>query len=87
MILDRPAGEEKIECVTGVWGWSGWVSIVLVPFALWAPVVALLVLVFRRGPSVAAYEEEPVVEVQPVREPQRERSALGWFPPVAPHHH
>ena len=84
MSLDPGARWGTIECVTG------WIFIVLVPVALWALLVTFLVIVFRSGPAVEM--EEPVLEVQPVRdlepvrEPSRERSALGWLPPVAPHH-
>src|SRR5947209_14599865 len=82
--LDPGARWGTIECVTG------WIFVVLVPVALWALLVTFLVIVFRSGPAVEM--EEPVLEVQPVRdlepvrEPSRERSALGWLPPVAPHH-
>jgi hypothetical protein len=72
--------------VTGVWGSSGWLVFLLIPLAFWVFLLALLVLVFRSGPPVEAETEAEVPAVQPVRAPARERSALGWLPPVAPHH-
>jgi len=86
LTLDRDGSQGTIGCVTG------WIFIALAPVALWAFLVTFLVIVFRSGPPLEV--EEPVREVapardsvrEPAREPVRERSALGWLPPVAPHH-
>ena len=75
-------------------GWAGWIAIVLLPLSLWAMLIAFLVIVFRSTApiEIAAEAEAPVVKPvrervrEPVLEPVRERSALGWLPPVAPHH-
>jgi len=67
--------------MSGAWGWSGWIAIVLLPFSFWALIVTFLVVLFRSELPVEVEEEAPVVE------PARERSGLAWRPPVPQHHH
>ena len=86
LALDQGKRRGTIECVTGVWGFSGWLVFLVIPLAFWTFLVALLVLVFRSGPSVEAEAEAEVPVIEPVRALARDRSALGWLPPVAPHH-
>jgi hypothetical protein len=74
--------------MSGAWGWSGWIAIVLLPFSFWALIVAFVIVLFRSDvPLEAGVEVEAEVEERtPVTQPSRERSGLGWLPPVAPHH-
>ena len=65
------------------------VGIVALPVGLWALMIAFVVVVFAHGESRDQGEtvevDAPVAE--PARQPLRERSGLGWMPPVASHHH
>jgi hypothetical protein len=66
------------------WGWGGWVVVVLLPLSFWALLAFLVVLVFHRGPTEKV---EVVARLEkPVAEPVLQGSALGWLPPVVPHH-
>jgi ABC-type uncharacterized transport system permease subunit len=69
--------------MSGAGGWSGWIAIALLPFSFWALIVAFLVVLFRSEVPLEAESEEEVTVVQP----SRERSSLGWLPPVPQHHH
>ena len=65
-----------------MWGWGGWFVVMLLPLSFWALIVSFLVILFR---SEAPLDVEDEIEV-PVVQPARERSNLGWMPPVASHH-
>ena len=67
-----------------MWGTAGWFLVALIPIAFWVAIVGLLVVVL--GGHVPAELEEPAVETEPARERNRDRSGLGWRPPVPSHH-
>ena len=73
--------------MSGAWGWGGWIAIVLLPFSFWALIVAFLVVLFRGAVPVEVEVQAEVEEQAPVTQPTRERSGLGWRPPVPQHHH
>jgi len=74
--------------VTGVWGSSGWVLIMLVPLGFWAGIAVFLAIVFG-GAKTVEQEQEVAVE-QPAAEPVRDTAplsvGLGWRPAVPSHH-
>ena len=71
---------------TDAWGLGGWIVVALLPLSFWAFIVFVLILVFRRSATVQLPLPEAQTSPEPVRESASEPSALGWFPPVAPHH-
>lgn len=74
--------------MSGVWGWGGWIAIMLLPLSFWALIVAFMVIVFGRGSAATQLEVEemevPVAE--PVRDTGPAPGGLGWRAPVPSHH-
>ena len=80
--------------MSGVWGWGGWVVVMLLPFSFWVLIVAFMVILFGRtaplenavpAEEMAAVEVDEIV-VDPVRDTPAASGGLGWRPPVPSHH-
>jgi len=74
--------------VTGVWGWSGWALIMLVPFVFWAGIVVFLVILFGDAEPIEQVQEVEAERtvLEPVRDAAPLSGGLGWRPAVPSHH-
>jgi len=63
--------------LSGLWGWDGWIVVVLIPLAFLALLAGFAVLVFRPDDATVA---EPTDD--PLTDEALDDGALGWRPSV-----
>jgi len=64
--------------MSGLWGWDGWIVVVLIPLAFLALIAAFVIVVFHEeGAALTDLFDEPMDD-----EPSDD-SALGWRPSVS----